>query len=185
MIDSKLSPTTTLMMDGNYSLLSSPNVARSWEEYQPTEITLLKLHENDTIHTFYRRVQDLQIKLLYSRASTLIKTQTEQIPTISSLDHILPSETINEILDTDLGTEELPVIKALHVIPSDNIDDDNITHTDLLDNMNHPPYPHTNNKHSSQSNQPSISFDMYPMLDDIEALTSSAVVHIHTKKKLR
>ncbi len=31
-----------------------------------TEITLLKLHENDTIHTFYRRVQDLQTKLLYS-----------------------------------------------------------------------------------------------------------------------
>ena len=32
-----------------------------------TEITLLKLHENDKIHTFYRRVQDIQTKLLYSR----------------------------------------------------------------------------------------------------------------------
>ena len=32
-----------------------------------TEITLLKLNDNDTIHSFYKRVQDIQTKLLYSR----------------------------------------------------------------------------------------------------------------------
>ena len=39
-----------------------------------TEITLLKLNSNDTIHTFFRRVQDLQTKLRYSR-ETIDKTR--------------------------------------------------------------------------------------------------------------
>ncbi len=31
-----------------------------------TEITMLRIDPNDTIHTFYRYVQDIQTKLLYS-----------------------------------------------------------------------------------------------------------------------
>ena len=32
-----------------------------------SEITFLKIHSNDTIHTFFKRVQDIETKLLYSR----------------------------------------------------------------------------------------------------------------------
>ena len=31
-----------------------------------TEITLLRLKNDDTIHSFYERVQDIETKLLYS-----------------------------------------------------------------------------------------------------------------------
>ena len=34
-----------------------------------TEITLLRLNIDDTIHTFYKRVQDFRTKLIYSRDS--------------------------------------------------------------------------------------------------------------------
>ena len=49
------------------------------------------------------------------------------MPTISSLDHILPSETIEEILDTELGNETTAVIKAINLTPPDNQCDYNDT----------------------------------------------------------
>ena len=39
-----------------------------------SEITLLKIHSSDTIHTFFKRVQDIETKLMYSR-ETIDKTR--------------------------------------------------------------------------------------------------------------
>ncbi len=47
-----------------------------------------------------------------------LTTQPSQTPTISRLDHVLPNEDIEEILDTELGTDATPVINAFHTTRS-------------------------------------------------------------------
>ena len=52
--------------------------------------------------------------LLHQTDTNTTINQTSQTPTISRLDHVLPNENIEEILDTELGTDVTPVINALH-----------------------------------------------------------------------
>ncbi len=47
-----------------------------------------------------------------------LTTQASQTPTISRLDHVLPTENIEDILDTALGTDDTPVINALQATTS-------------------------------------------------------------------
>ena len=47
-----------------------------------------------------------------------LPTPASQTPTISRLDHVLPTGDIEDILDTALGTDDTPVINALQATPS-------------------------------------------------------------------
>lgn len=47
-----------------------------------------------------------------------------QVPTISSLDHVLPAKVMEEILDIELGTQPSPVIKMMEDSPNHS----NISH---------------------------------------------------------
>ena len=68
--------------------------------------------------------------------------------------------------------EATPVIKAINLIPLDDVDNRNIAHDALPEDMNHRSSPPTNNTHSSQSQHTVSSYDIYPMMENIETSTS-------------
>lgn len=59
-------------------------------------------------------------------------TTVHEGPTISSLDHVLPLDDIEQILDTELGTEVIPVIKMFIATPPHNITKNHLVSTNTF-----------------------------------------------------
>ena len=117
-----------------------------------SEITLLRINSNDTIHTFYKRVQDIETKIIYSREmidkTRLLKFYLKAMAT--STDHFHLLQHFISDLNIHISTYGSNVKHPKHSCSSVY---DYLTTIDAPEHFNIPYKPkHKNHKNSSYKN---------------------------------